>query len=79
MVGFVCLDVEKAVDFFDMNVECLDAVWRIGLVHKLNSIGLNNSVIRWINSFLSQRNVLVKINSTVSDSFSPTAGVPQGA
>ena len=27
---------------------------------------------------LSQRNVFVKINSIVSDSFSPTAGVPQG-
>ena len=68
MVGFVCLDIEKA----------FDAVWRLALLHKLNSIGLNNSVIRWINSFLSQRNVFVKINCTVSDSFSPTAGVPQG-
>ena len=69
MVGFVCLDVEKA----------FDAVWRLGFEHKLNSIGLKNSVIRWINSFLSQRNVFVKIKSTVSDSFSPTAGVPQGS
>ena len=69
MVGFVCLDVEKA----------FNAVWRLGLVHKLNSIGLKNSVIRWINSFLSQRNMCVKINSTVSDSFSPTAGVTQGS
>ena len=48
-------------------------------MHKLNSIGLKNSVIRWIISFLSQSNVFVKINSTVSDSFSPTAGVPQGS
>ena len=69
MVGFVCLDVEKT----------FDAVWRLGLVHKLNSIGLKNSVIRWINSFVLQTNVFVKINSTFSDSFSPTAGVPQGS
>ena len=69
MVGSVCLDVKKA----------FDAVWRLGLLHKLNSIGLKNSVIRWISSFLSQKNVFVKINSTVSDSFSPTAGVPQGS
>ena len=40
MVGFACLD-EKA----------FDAVWRLGLVQKLNLIGLNNSIIRWINSF----------------------------
>ena len=66
MVGFVCMDVETA----------FDAVWRLGLVHNLNSIGLNNSVIGWINSFLSQRNVFVEINSTVSDSFNPSAGVP---
>ena len=69
MVGFVCLDVDKA----------FDAVWGLGFVHKLHSIGLNNSVIRWINSFLPQMNLFVKINSTVSDSFSPTAGVPQGS
>ena len=69
MVGFVCVDVEKA----------FDAVWRLGLVQKLNSIGLKNSVRRWMNSFLSQKNVFVKINSSVSNNFSPTAGVPQGS
>ena len=69
MVGFVCLDVEKA----------FDAVWRLRIVYNVNSIGLEKSVIRWINSLLSQRNVFVAINSTVSDIFSPTAGVPQGS
>ena len=53
MIGAVCLDVEKA----------FVVVWRLELkleikfVHKLNSIGLNNSVIKRINSFLLQRNV----------------------
>ena len=69
MVGLVCLDVEKA----------FDAVWRLGLIHKLYSIELMIPIIKWINSFLSQRNVYVKINSTVSYSFCPTAGVPQGS
>ena len=45
MVGFVCLDVEKV----------FNAVWRPGLVHKLNSIGLNNSAIMWIKSFLFRK------------------------
>ena len=45
--------------------------------HKLNSIGLNHSVIRWIKSFLLKGNVFVNIISTVSDSFSPTAVIIQ--
>ena len=53
MVGLVCLDVEKA----------FDAVWRPGLIHKLNSIELKIPIIKWINAFLSQRNVYTKINS----------------
>ena len=69
MVGLVCLDVEKA----------FDAVWRLGLIHKLYSIELKIPIFERINSFLSQRNVYVKINSTVSSSFCPTAGVPQGS
>ena len=69
MVGLVCLDVEKP----------FDAVWRLGLIHKLNSIELNIPIIKWINSILSQRNVYVKINSTDSASFCLTSGVPQGS
>ena len=69
MVGLVCLDVEKA----------FDAVWRLGLIHKLNSIELKIPIIKWINSFLSQRNVYVKINTSVSACFCPTAGVSQGS
>ena len=69
MVGLMCLDVEKA----------FDTVWRLGLIYKLYSIELKIPIIKWINSFLSQRNVYVKINSTVSSSFCPKAGVPQGS
>ena len=69
MVVLVCLDVEKA----------FDAVWRLGLIHKLYSIKLKLPIIKWINPFLSQKNVYVKINSTVSSSFCPTAGVFQGS
>ena len=69
MVGLVSLDVEKA----------FDAVWCLGLIHKLHSIELKIPICKWINSFLSQRNVYVKRNSTVSSIFCPTAGLPQGS
>ena len=68
-VGLVCLDVEKA----------FDAVWRLGMIHKLISIEQKIPITKWINSFLSQKNVYVKKKSTVSASFCPTAGVPQGS
>ena len=53
MVGFVCLDIEKA----------FDAVWRLGLQNKLLQTGLHKPLIKWVNSFLSQRSIFVKINS----------------
>ena len=59
--------------------KAFDAVWRLGLIHKLYSIELKIPIFKRINSFLSQRNVYVKIDSTVSSSFCPTAGVPQGS
>ena len=69
MVGLVCLDVEKA----------FDAVWRLGLIDKLIKSRIQTKIIKWVNSFLSQRNVYVKIKNTRSEKFSPTTGVPQGS
>ena len=69
MVGLVCLDVEEA----------FDAVWRFGLIDKFNKIRIQKKITKWVNSFLSQRNVYVKIKNTRSEKFSPTSGVPQGS
>ena len=68
MVGLVCLNIETA----------FDAVCRIVLIDKLNKISLQKKIIKWVNSFLSQRNIYVKIKNPRSTKFSPTAGVPQG-
>ena len=51
MFGFVCLDIEKA----------FDAVWRLGLQNKLLQIGVHKPLIKWVNSFLSQRSILWKL------------------
>ena len=57
MVGLVCLDVEKA----------FDEVWRLGLIDKLNKISIQEKIIKWVSSFLSERNVYVKIKKTRSE------------
>ena len=69
MVGFVCLDIEKA----------FDAVWGLGHQNKLVQIGVHKPLIKWVNSFLSQRSIFVKINNSKSSTFSTLAGVPQGS
>ena len=69
MVGCVCLDIEKA----------FDAVWRLGLQNKLLQIGVHKPLVKWVNSFLSQRSIFVKINNPKSSKFSALAGVPQGS
>ena len=68
MVGFVCLDFEKV----------FDAVCRLGLQNKLLQIGVHKPLIKWFNSFLSQRSIFVKVNNSKSSTFSTLAGVPQG-
>ena len=68
-LGLVCLDVEKV----------FDAVCRLGLIDKLNKIRIQTKVIKWLNSFLSHRNLYVEINNTRSETFSPTTGFPQGS
>ena len=69
MVGFVCLDIEKT----------FDAVWRLGLQNKLLPIGVHKPLMKWVNSFLSQRSIFVKINKSKSSTFSTLAEVPQGS
>ena len=69
MVRFVCLDIERA----------FDAVWRLGLQNKLLQIGVHKPLIKWVNSFLFQRSIFVKINISKISSFSTLAGVPQGS
>ena len=68
-VGFVCLDIEKA----------FDAVWRLGLQNKLLQIGVHKPLIKWVNSFLSQRSIFVKINNSKIGTLSTLGGVPQGS
>ena len=65
----VFLDVEKA----------FDQVWHTGLLHKMKKFGIDQNLLRWIKSFLSERSVSIKIKNTKSDFFTPKHGVPQGS
>ncbi|KAK4474273.1 hypothetical protein MN116_000361 [Schistosoma mekongi] len=49
------------------------------LVGKLSSYGIRNPLLAWLNSFLSNRHQIVKINSTLSKAEPVTSGVIQGS
>ena len=55
----VFLDIEKAYDM----------VWRKGVIYKVHRLGINGKMFNWIQSFLSDRYMHVRVGSTLSDSF----------
>ena len=65
----VFLDIQKA---FDM-------LWRKGIIIKLQNMGICGRIIKWIDNFLTNRKIQVKINNTLSTSYTVQNGVPQGS
>ena len=67
VISAVFLDVEKA----------FDPVWHTGLLHKMKKLGMDQNILRWIKSFLSERSISIKIKNIKSDIFTPKHGGPQ--
>jgi len=65
----VFLDMEKA---FDM-------VWRKGLMIKLKRLDINGPMFQWMDAFLSDRTIQVRVGSTLSDTVVLENGTAQGA
>lgn len=65
----ICLDMEKAYDM----------VWRDRIVSILKNSGINGKMLRFIQNFLTDRRMKVKINNITSEESSLQNGVPQGS
>ena len=65
----VFLDIQKA---FDM-------LWRKGIIIKLQNMGIYGLIIKWIDNFLTNRKIQVKINNTLSTIYTGQKGVPHGS
>ena len=68
-IDAIYIDLEKA----------FDKVPHARLFSKLQSYKINNDVIAWIKSFLTERKQRVKINNTFSSWSSVLSGIPQGS
>ena len=64
----VALDISKA----------FDRVWHDGLIHKLRCLGIDLPIISWIEDFLTNRSIAVRVDGVLSNFRSINSGVPQG-
>ena len=64
----VLLDLSKAFDSIDHSL----------LLTKLPSLGFSDRAVDWFKSYLSGRSQIVRIGTTLSDSYFITHGVPLG-
>jgi hypothetical protein len=63
-----------------LNIEkAFDKTWHLGLLYKLSELKFSTSLIKIINSFLSQRNVRVSVEGEMFTARDIQAGVPQGS
>ena len=70
-----CSTVTVFMDF----MRPFDKVWHRGLLHKLAQAGLEQSALAWIKDYLSDRNIAVRVGSSLSAKHSVSTGVPQGS
>ena len=59
--------------------KAFDRVWHQGLIHKLNSYGVQGRLLTLLKNYLSNRSQRVVLNGQTSDWAEIKAGVPQGS
>ena len=64
--------------FFDLE-KAYDTTWRYGILKDLHDIGLKGRLPSFIQSFLEDRTIQVRVGSTLSDLYDQEQGVPQGS
>ena len=64
----VFLDLKKAFDL----------MWKKGVILKLSEFGIKGKMLKWINNFLENRKIRVRVEDQVSDYQETQNGSPQG-
>ena len=64
--------------FFDLE-KAYDTTWRYGILKDLHDSGLKGRLPSFIQSFLEDRTIQVRVGSTLSDLYDQEQGVPQGS
>ena len=59
--------------------KAFDTVWHKGLLYKLHCMGCSNRIVKWFESYLSERRQRFVINGQPPDWVHILADVPQGS
>ena len=68
----------SVIVLFDMS-KAFDSIRQDLIIRKLRKAGVSESACAWFESYLSQRQQVVKFQNTASDPLPLTVGVPQGS
>ena len=75
--AFVAKEHVVAV-FFDLE-KAYDTTWRYGILRDLHDLGIRGRLAAFIESFLADRWIHIRVGSTLSEQFDQAQGVPQGS
>ena len=75
--AFVAKEHVVAV-FFDLE-KAYDTTWRYVILRDLHDLGIRGRLATFIESFLADRWIQVRVGSTLSEQFDQAQGVPQGS
>ena len=64
--------------FFDLSI-AFDTINRKNLITKLYNMGIRGTILNWVDSYMSDRKILVKYNGAQSQVNTLELGVPQGS
>ena len=64
--------------FFDL-MKAYDTTWKYSILEKLHNIGLRGHLPMFIQNFLANRQICVKVGSVTSNPVEASEGVPQGS
>ena len=75
--AFVAKEHVVAV-FFDLE-KAYDTTWRHGIMRDLHDLGIRGRLATFIENYLADRWIQVRVGSTLSEKFDQAQGVPQGS
>ena len=75
--AFVAKEHVVAV-FFDLE-KAYDTTWRHGIMRDLHDLGIRDRLATFIENFLADHWIQVRVGSTLSEKFDQAQGVPQGS